>query len=578
MSAPSDAGDILESNTEAATGEVSQQSAADSRSFAETTSEGGGATGSELVLAAVPAQTVELANIEPNAVEIARQKPPTRRRRFKLLQRDFDDIAAAAQPPPYYEQYDGPNPGVNIPKPTRKVLDGFFLLKEGKVEFPEEVTRLVIQNKNLGAVAAEDLSYFTNLKFLDASDNYFELDKFGHLSALFELRLRYNHISTVGDCSLLKCLEILDLSYNNLTEDAIGALGSIPRLRKLDLSGNNLRSIPRDIRKLRKVQELNLSSNFLGEPDIIMRLADMPRLRELDLENVGMKKFPDCSETNFIHLEWVNLGRNLIETEYDIGGLISLKRLNHVVLYGNPLTDQDGDPFQDHVTVGDRTIRLTCQVQEAEAAEPFSLKDMYRSTKETGTFGPMKVSSQQWKERGNKEVFGDGSPSTQADQKTKPSGDDTSTNQHEVDWAAQYEDQAVLQPPSGVVELSASKLHNAIIELREMLKNPIHYDPNYHLRHNFAKTTALSAARMKKKIKYKKKPQAKSQKRTSHDRRTERHKLNQIEGMLDRMALSDEEEEEGGEMFATEIGADENFSYTDTTKGIADIFNPNSFS
>ena len=340
---------------------------------------------------ALSASTLELRDIEPNAVQVARQKPPARRPRHKLLQRDFGDVAVAAGVVP--EQLSNDSGAVpqyqdqqrsDLSKPTAKnVLDGFYLLKAGKVEFPEEVTRLVIQNKNLGSVADEDLPYFTNLKYLDASDNFFSLEKFGQLPALFELRLRFNDISSIGNCSSLKQLEVLDLSYNSLSEDAVIALSSIPRLRKLDLSGNNFQSLPDSMRKLRKVQELNLSSNALSDPAMVLRLADMPRLRELDLENNLLRQFPHCAEgRDFVHLEWVNLARNNIETEFDIAGLVVLKRLNHVVLFGNPLTDSgSGDdelePFVDSVTVGDppRTIRITCREQEPDAAEP--LKDMY---------------------------------------------------------------------------------------------------------------------------------------------------------------------------------------------------------
>ena len=46
----------------------------------------------------------------------------------------------------------------------------------------------------------------------------------------------------------INCLfQMLDLSYNNLSADDILSLGSLPNLRVLHLSGNNLKSIPTDI-------------------------------------------------------------------------------------------------------------------------------------------------------------------------------------------------------------------------------------------------------------------------------------------------------------------------------------------
>ncbi len=74
------------------------------------------------------------------------------------------------------------------------------------------------------------------------------------------------------------------------------------------------------------------------------------------------------------------------ECRADLSGLVELKRLNHLVLFGNPLTDgaddgnndddddDDDAPFLQSVTIGDRVIRITCEVQQQDAAEP--LKDM----------------------------------------------------------------------------------------------------------------------------------------------------------------------------------------------------------
>lgn len=221
----------------------------------------------------------------------------------------------------------------------------------------------------------------------------------------------------------------------------------------------------------------------------------------------------------------------------------------------------------------------------------------YRSTKKTGHFGPAKVSGQDWKERGNKELFNDGggasSSSNAADgssgKKGKSKGGSGGNAEdddegRDIDWAAKYEDKAVLHPPSGIVELSAGKLHAAVVELREMLNNPVNYDPNYFLRHNFAKASASSARKAKKRIPYQ--PKGRPRRggdKSNAERQKEKQKLSRIEGMLDRMALDEEDENEGeqagGEMFATEIGGSAtgsmgHFGYTDITRGITDAFNP----
>ena len=48
----------------------------------------------------------------------------------------------------------------------------------------------------------------------------------------------------VGDFSTL---EMLDLSYNNLSADDLLALGLLPNLTVLHLTGNSLRSVPPDM-------------------------------------------------------------------------------------------------------------------------------------------------------------------------------------------------------------------------------------------------------------------------------------------------------------------------------------------
>lgn len=43
------------------------------------------------------------------------------------------------------------------------------------------------------------------------------------------------------------CLEVLNLSYNGLSAEAVLALAEIPKLRQLDLSRNELTQLPRDM-------------------------------------------------------------------------------------------------------------------------------------------------------------------------------------------------------------------------------------------------------------------------------------------------------------------------------------------
>ena len=133
--------------------------------------------------------------------------------------------------------------------PIRK-LQGFLLLKVGAVELPGELERVTIENKGLNSVETGDLEYFTNLNYADFGENELEMESLSNLPNLCELRLNCNSISSLGDCSGFKKLEVLDLSYNNLAgqiRSAVLSLATIPNLRSLDLSGNALQFLPEEM-------------------------------------------------------------------------------------------------------------------------------------------------------------------------------------------------------------------------------------------------------------------------------------------------------------------------------------------
>lgn len=59
-------------------------------------------------------------------------------------------------------------------------------------------------------------------------------------------------------------LEVLNLSYNAITPASIRNLYAISRLKFLDLQGNNLLTLPDDMKEFKCLEELNLSSNLLS--------------------------------------------------------------------------------------------------------------------------------------------------------------------------------------------------------------------------------------------------------------------------------------------------------------------------
>eukprot|EP00947_MAST-08B_sp_MAST-8B-sp1_P002829 g2829.t1 len=134
--------------------------------------------------------------------------------------------------------------------PTQyRILDGFLLLDACRVEMPDEATRADLQCMDIEGVTEEDMSFFQNLAFVDLGENSVPLEQLRTLPGLQELRLHCNSVRDVGGIGPdgFPKLEVLDLSYNMLETDAIGRLAQLPRLRRLDLTCNELTTLPRNL-------------------------------------------------------------------------------------------------------------------------------------------------------------------------------------------------------------------------------------------------------------------------------------------------------------------------------------------
>lgn len=104
------------------------------------------------------------------------------------------------------------------------------------------------------------------------------------------LMLLHNYISEIGrnDLSLLYTLTELNLSYNKLTSSKVHreAFRKLRLLKKLDMSGNNLLSMPMGLP--RSLQELEVKNNQLNSiPD--GALTGMEKLQKLILSDNNLK-------------------------------------------------------------------------------------------------------------------------------------------------------------------------------------------------------------------------------------------------------------------------------------------------
>ncbi|KEG12664.1 putative leucine-rich repeat protein (LRRP) [Trypanosoma grayi] len=155
-------------------------------------------------------------------------------------------------------------------------------------------------------------------------------------------------VHQVSECSLhdvlLPNLHALNLSFNNIPPGDILHLSYFPFLEKLDLSGNNLRTLPEDLAGLTSVTHLALERNQLRDgKTIFAALSTMPALIEVNLNHNELRHVPPLSVKDgrglcFPTIEVIGLGHNRFSTLGDVVALSELVRtLQRVVLAGNPI-------------------------------------------------------------------------------------------------------------------------------------------------------------------------------------------------------------------------------------------------
>lgn len=168
-----------------------------------------------------------------------------------------------------------------------KTLDGFFLLKMSNLDYPDNVISVNVSDQKLSNVVEEDLTYFSNLQYLDASDNALDISLLRYLPALQELRLTCNSISNISSINILSegfdNLSVLDLSYNHINPESIINLSGIKSLRVLDLSGNGLMTLPTDMFEFEYLDKLLLNNNKFENDNIFVILSYIPNIRHINL-------------------------------------------------------------------------------------------------------------------------------------------------------------------------------------------------------------------------------------------------------------------------------------------------------
>ncbi|CCW62698.1 unnamed protein product [Phytomonas sp. EM1] len=267
------------------------------------------------------------------------------------------------------------------------VLDGFFILNAAGTDNPEAVEAVTLQCSYLTNSVPEDLSFFTKLVFLDVSENSLNVEDLVALTSLETLHIACNKISSLAginwvlqqqrqdsgapdgtECGpsasatlgtskslslhdvLLPNLTALNLSYNRIPAGHLSLLVHFPCLEKLDLSGNDIKVLPRDLSFLTGVTHFALENNQFrssldkgDKSDVFQSLSTMPSLVEVNLNHNQLFHVPPLSMHSgrglcFPSIEIIGVADNQFQLTEGLVELGHLHRtLRQIVLTNNPI-------------------------------------------------------------------------------------------------------------------------------------------------------------------------------------------------------------------------------------------------
>lgn len=141
---------------------------------------------------------------------------------------------------------------------------------------------------------------------------------------LRDLVLRQNAITAIEGLDTLENLEELDLYINQIEKISSSTFEKNPKLKRLDLSFNQLRTLDEfPSSNLSSLEEMYLIGNKIRH---ITGMRDMPKLTMLELGDNRIRTIENLD--NLTALQGLWLGRNKITQIQNLGALTQLKRLS----------------------------------------------------------------------------------------------------------------------------------------------------------------------------------------------------------------------------------------------------------
>uniref|UniRef100_A0A8D0F5B6 Leucine-rich repeat-containing protein 32 n=1 Tax=Strix occidentalis caurina TaxID=311401 RepID=A0A8D0F5B6_STROC len=202
--------------------------------------------------------------------------------------------------------------------PTKVSCKGVGLHKFPK-ELGHGVKYLELSNNFIQNLSGSHMLGFGQLEYLDVCFNQLEAVSAAALAQLPQLRslllgsnrLDHNYVANGQAFRLLRNIEVLDLSANNLESHMAGwYISNLTKLRMLDLSGNKMTRLPAGIFwGTRQLRELDLSNNYIME----IEEGAFEALEELEVVNLALNSLHCISGFSLTQLRVLNLSHNALE-------------------------------------------------------------------------------------------------------------------------------------------------------------------------------------------------------------------------------------------------------------------------
>ncbi|KAG5671694.1 hypothetical protein PVAND_001879 [Polypedilum vanderplanki] len=215
---------------------------------------------------------------------------------------------------------------------------------------PEDIRYMSLSRNVIRELPGGSFQMFKNLLFLDLSGNslatiYSEMF-IGLENSLIELKIGQNKITNVGNIPLsLRKLRKLDLSQNNIVDIPTNAFEGVNQLMYLNISNNNhLAPVPVElIQPLTKLQIFDVSN--VGLKSVFPEMfSHNPNLRAIYLKNNKIQELPEGTFNNMRNLTVIDLSYNKILT-IKPATFINVMNLKELSLKGNQLNAFKGEIF-----------------------------------------------------------------------------------------------------------------------------------------------------------------------------------------------------------------------------------------